>query len=63
MKEQTLVFLNPFSINKVSYDHLNNVSEFDREYTYGFFDDRHEQIMSGFKQYFHTPHGFRKMMT
>ena len=39
IRNQKKVLLNP----KVSYDHLNNVSEFDREHTYGFFDDRHEQ--------------------
>ncbi|MDE6298067.1 MAG: hypothetical protein K2M10_00275, partial [Muribaculaceae bacterium] len=36
---QKKVVLNP----KVSYDHLNNVSEFDREHTFGFFDDLHEK--------------------
>lgn len=47
---QKKVLLNP----KVSYDHLNNVSEFDREHTYGFFDDRHEQDYERFQTVF--PH-------
>ena len=47
---QKKVLLNP----KVSYDHLNNVTEFDREHTYGFFDDRHEQDYERFQTVF--PH-------
>lgn len=47
---QKKVLLNP----KVSYDHLNNVSEFDREHTLGFFDDRHEQDYERFQTVF--PH-------
>ena len=45
IRNQKKVLLNP----KVSYDHLNNVSEFDREHTYGFFDDRHEQDYERFQ--------------
>lgn len=50
IRNQKKVLLNP----KVSYDHLNNVSEFDREYTYGFFDNRHEQDYERFQTVF--PH-------
>ena len=50
IRNQKKVLLNP----KVSYDHLNNVSEFDREHTYGFFDDRHEQDYERFQTVF--PH-------
>lgn len=50
IRNQKKVLLNP----KVSYDHLNNVSEFDRENTYGFFDDRHEQDYERFQTVF--PH-------
>lgn len=60
IRNKKKVLLNP----KVSYDHLNNVSEFDREHTYGFFDDRHEQdyraVSVGFPP---MPPGSRKMMT
>lgn len=50
IRNQKKVLLNP----KVSYDHLNNVPEFDREHTYGFFDDRHEQDYERFQTVF--PH-------
>lgn len=50
IRDQKKVLLNP----KVSYDHLNNVSEFDREHTYGFFDDRHELDYERFQTVF--PH-------
>lgn len=50
IRNQKKVLLNP----KVSYDHLNNVSEFDREQTFGFFDDRHEQDYERFQTVF--PH-------
>ena len=50
ISNQKKVLLNP----KVSYDHLNNVSEFDREHTYGFFDDRHELDYERFQTVF--PH-------
>ena len=50
IRNQKKVLLNP----KVSYDHLNNVSEFDGEYTYGFFDNRHEQDYERFQTVF--PH-------
>ncbi len=36
---QRKILINP----TVTYNDLNNVSEFDREYTYGFFDARHEK--------------------
>lgn len=48
IRNQKKVLLNP----KVSYEHLNNVSEFDREYTWGFFDDRHEQDYERFQSVF-----------
>lgn len=50
IRNQKKVLLNP----KISYDHLNNVSEFDREHTYGFFDDRHELGYERFQTVF--PH-------
>ena len=50
LRNQKKGLLNP----KVSYDHLNNVSEFDREHTFGFFDDRHEQDYERFQTVF--PH-------
>lgn len=48
IRNQKKVLLNP----KVSYDHLNNVSEFDIEHTFGFFDDRHEQDYERFQTVF-----------
>lgn len=48
IRNQKKVLLNP----KVSYDHLNSVSEFDREHTFGFFDDRHEQDYERFQTVF-----------
>ena len=50
IRRQRKVLLNP----KVSYEHLNNVTEFDRENTYGFFDDLHEQDYERFQSVF--PH-------
>ena len=50
IRNQKKVLLNP----NVSYDYLNNVSEFDREHTFGFFDDRHEQDYERFQAVF--PH-------
>lgn len=50
IRRQKKVLLNP----KVSYEHLNNVTEFDREYTYGFFDDLHEYDYERFQSVF--PH-------
>lgn len=50
IRNQKKVLLNP----KVSYDHLNNVSEFDREHTFGFFDNRHEHDYERFQTVF--PH-------
>ncbi|MBD5335754.1 MAG: hypothetical protein HDR95_00365 [Bacteroides sp.] len=50
IRNQKKVLLNP----KVSYDHLNNVSEFDREHTFGFFNNRHEQDYKRFQAVF--PH-------
>lgn len=49
-RNQKKVVLNP----KVGFEHLNNVSVFDRENTYGFFDDRHEQDYERFQSVF--PH-------
>lgn len=48
IRNQKKVLLNP----RVSFEHLNNVSEFDREYTWGFFDDRHEQDYERFQSVF-----------
>ena len=48
IRNQKRVLLNP----KVSYEHLNNVSEFDRENTFGFFDDRHEKDYARFQAVF-----------
>ncbi len=39
LKRQKKILLNP----KVSADDLNNVPESARQFTFGFFDDRHEQ--------------------
>ena len=50
IRRQKKVLLNP----KVSYEHLNNVTEFDRENTYGFFDDLHEHDYERFQSVF--PH-------
>lgn len=50
IRNQKKVVLNP----KVNLDHLNNVSEFDRENTYGFFDDSHEQDYERFQSVY--PH-------
>lgn len=48
IQNQKKVLLNP----KVDYEHLNNVSEFDRENTYGFFDEYHEQDYERFQSVF-----------
>jgi cytidylate kinase len=45
LKNQKKVLLNP----KVSTEDLNNVSDFDIQNTYGFFDDRHEQDYERFQ--------------
>lgn len=45
IRNQKKVVINP----KVSYDDLNNVSEFDRQHTYAFFDDLHEQDYERFQ--------------
>lgn len=50
IRRQKKVLLNP----RVSYEYLNNVTEFDRENTYGFFDDLHEQDYERFQSVF--PH-------
>ncbi len=50
IRRQKKVLLNP----KVSYEHLNNVTDFDRENTYGFFDDMYEQDYERFQSVF--PH-------
>ncbi|MDE5810215.1 MAG: hypothetical protein K2H59_08065 [Muribaculaceae bacterium] len=48
IQNQKKVLLNP----KVDYEHLNNVSEFDCENTYGFFDEYHEQDYERFQSVF-----------
>ena len=48
IRNQKKVLLNP----KVDYEHLNNVSEFDQENTYGFFDEYHEQDYEKFQSVF-----------
>lgn len=45
LKHQKKILINP----KVSYENLNNVSEFDRQKTFAFFDDRHEQDYERFQ--------------
>lgn len=45
IRNQKKVVINP----KVSYDDLNNVSEFDRQHTYAFFDNLHEQDYERFQ--------------
>lgn len=39
LKHQKKILLNP----KVSFEHLNDIPEYIREHTFGFFDDRHQQ--------------------
>ncbi len=48
LRNQKKVLLNP----KVCYYHLNNVSEYDREHTYGFFDASHQQDYERFQSVF-----------
>ena len=48
IRNQKKVLLNP----KVDYEHLNNVSEFDQENTYGLFDEYHEQDYEKFQSVF-----------
>lgn len=50
IKHQKKVLLNP----NVTFEHLNNVPEFDRENTYGFFDDLHQRDYERFQTVF--PH-------
>ena len=45
LKRQKKILINP----KVSFDDLNNVPEFARQYTYGFFDQRHEEDYNRFQ--------------
>lgn len=45
IRNQKKVVINP----NVSYEDLNNVSEFDSQHTYGFFDDCHEQDYERFQ--------------
>ena len=50
IRRQMEVLLNP----KVCYEHLNDVIDFDRENTYGFFDDIYEPDYERFQSVF--PH-------
>ena len=45
LKRQKKILINP----KVSFDDLNNVPEFARQYTYGFFDQNHEEDYNRFQ--------------
>ena len=45
LKRQRKILVNP----KVEFDDLNNISEFDRSYTYGFFDKNHEEDYKHFQ--------------
>ena len=45
LKRQKKILINP----KVSFDDLNNVPEFARQYTYGFFDQDHEEDYNRFQ--------------
>ena len=45
LKRQKKILINP----KVSFDDLNNVPEFARQYTYGFFDKKHEEDYKRFQ--------------
>lgn len=45
LKRQRKVLINP----AVKFDDLNNISEFDRTYTYGFFDKNHEKDYERFQ--------------
>lgn len=48
IRHQKRVLINP----SVSFDHLNNVSSYDRENTYGFFDKNHEKDYERFQSVF-----------
>lgn len=50
IRHQKKILINP----RVSFEDLNNVSEFDRQNTFAFFDDRHEQNYERFQSVF--PH-------
>lgn len=56
IRNQKKVLLNP----KVNYDHLNNVSEFDREHTLDSSTTGMNKTMSDFRLCFLMRHGFRK---
>ena len=45
LKYQRKILINPI----VEFDDLNNISEFDRSYTYGFFDKSHEEDYERFQ--------------
>ena len=45
LKRQRKILINPV----VEFDDLNNISEFDRSYTYGFFDRTHEKDYERFQ--------------
>ena len=45
LQRQKKILINP----KVSFDDLNNVLEFARQFTYGFFDQRHEEDYNRFQ--------------
>ena len=45
LKHQRKILINP----TVKFDDLNNISEFDRNYTYGFFDKSHEKDYERFQ--------------
>ena len=45
LKRQKKILINP----KVSFNDLNNVPEFARQYTYGFFDQNHEEDYNRFQ--------------
>ena len=45
LKRQRKILINP----KVEFNDLNNISEFDRCYTYGFFDKNHEEDYTRFQ--------------
>ena len=45
LKRQKKILINP----KVTFEDLNNVPEFARQYTYGFFDQNHEEDYNRFQ--------------
>ena len=45
LKRQKKILINP----KVTFDDLNNVPEFARQYTFGFFDQNHEEDYNRFQ--------------